>query len=266
MSKDREPSIHITVSDLAKVLKGLGAAGLSAEDVARAARKYAIWNRSMVLDKVYAEKKLEKEAINDNVLFKYMYKLYTMTVRSKHKFHPKRFKLSDARTLALISTVTMDALDFCEMHSLEREVGFKTYLDIGLEKSPKLAALAGSVERIQEAYTARQSLTNNIGTEELYQVYSDHIATYTGQAYTLRSATIMLKFQEAALYCDTHSIEYYTFIAALFGGLAWKSGIPSPSMFSSDYGMQLVYEHLGKAPSTQNAGFVNINLKDLRDD
>jgi len=265
MSQVRQPSIHITVKDLSKVLSKLGIEdkGL-ANDILRLSKKYSLVNRNAIISKAYAIKQLEKEAMSDNALFKQMYALYSLTVRAKHKFSPKRLRPKDTRTLSLISSITLDALEFCSMNNLSQDEGFKIYLDIGLDKSPKLQVLHSSFENIQEIYSARLALGSNTAkAEELLNIYSEHMLNYTGQEYTLRSEPILLKFHEAAKFCEDKGIHPKDFITALFEGLEWKSGIPSPSMFASTYGIQLVYEYLGKNGHSKDTGFKSVNLKDI---
>ena len=262
----REPSLHIKRSDLEKVLKRLSIDDSRALSLAiiKLGKGYTVSNRAVVVDTKYAEKKIIKQNHSDSSNILHFYTIYSMIVKSTHQFTPKRLKEKDSRLMSIVSQVLVDALDFCFLFNLETSEGYKIYLRIGLEKNPQITYLLGKIESIQTTYKAELEYGNGSkGTDKLYKQYQETMLSYTGIDYSLKSPTVLAKFKKAAAWCDNTGVDYKHFILALFEGLEWKKGIPSPSMFLSDYGIQLVYQYIGNNPSPDNDGFTSINLKDI---
>jgi len=261
---NRDSSIHITVSNLEKVLKRMGVDPSIAKEIARLSKGYSASHRNAVIDRAFVEKKIQKESLSDKAVLKEIYALYSMVVKKLHRFTPKRFKVGDSRTMSLVSTVSHDIHEFCANFDLEFRAGAIQYLEIGLEKSPKLVNLASHSEQIQQTYLAIEQMgTDNGNAEKLWHSYNGYLVEYTGLEYDVKSPNTMLKFKQASDWCDKQGIGYDEFIQALFKGLEWASGTPSPSMFMSDYAKQLVYDNAGKAPQHRDSGFTSINLKNL---
>lgn len=266
----REPSIHIKERDLVTILKALDVEGPGslARDILSMSKKYTLHSRAVTLTTQLAEKKLAKESTDNFALYHEVYKYYSMLVRKHHSFTPKRYKKRDAKMISTLATVTGDIVEFAEMHNMEMQEAIRDYLEVAVSKSNKLAYIAGNPEAIQETWKANKAIgTDTKEAKAMMKIYSDYMFKYTGYPYELSSSTILLKFKKASDWCTSKRIEQEDFIRALFEGLEWKTGIPSPSMFSSDYGIQLVYEYMGKKPTqSSNDGFVSINLSDISND
>jgi hypothetical protein len=262
----RDPSIHIRKSDLHKILKRAGYEDPSTivEDIFRVSGKYALKGRGLLIDKAYLDKKMKRETKATDINILSFYKIYSMMVRQEHKYSPKKLKTTDSRRMAQVANILTDAMEFSDNFDLPYEEGYKKYIEIALRKGPSISTLQGSLESTQLEYKAELDLLDGKDiANELKEVYSKYLLSYTGQEYKIDSKPILSKFKKAGLWCIENDIEFEDFIKALFQGLEWKKGIPSPSMFSSDYGKQLVYEYLGSKDSSKELGTKTYNLKGI---
>ena len=262
----REPSIHVKQSDLEKILKRLSIQDAEAlsHSIVSLAKGYSVVTRTVTIATEYAEKKIIKQNVSDASTVMQFYTIYSLLVKQKHKFTPKRLKVKDTTLMSIVSQIMVDAMDFSETFKLDYQEGYRKYLEIGLRNSPKIRSLIGKIEVIQDIYKADMEIGNGSAKAEvLFKHYQEAMMSYTGTEYNVRSSVNMAKFKRAADWCYENNIEPKDFIQGLFKGLEWKQGIPSPNMFTSDYGIQLVYEYLGSKPTDKADGFVSINLKSI---
>jgi len=184
----REPSIHITRSNLkkvlSKVLPNVGFSDKTMDNIMKETSHLSINSRNTLLSNERIEKKansiLSSSRGDTDLLSKLV---YSVRKRAKHKgivqIKP------NTRDWLLLKQMTSQALDFSNEFNLNKRLGFLKYLEVGLSKMKKfsLNKYLSMYEAICETYQAMVEIRDDSEkelTNKLYKSYSSRIMDNTG--------------------------------------------------------------------------------------
>lgn len=250
----REPSIHITKSDLRKVLKTLG---IKEEyfviEIMKRSKTYSLNSRNVVVTNDKLEKKVNKivqSSRKDADLFAQL--VYAIRKSKKHRgiSHMK----PGSKDWDILKEVAASALDFCNEFDLKRRDGFIEYIKIGMDKMKKFSLLKFKAlnENISESYEAKLEINKDPEpdiTESMYKVFFQTIMEETGIPDESRDIperyVWFVRAKEEAKKMDIDPILY---IEAQFAGLDFANSIPHPTqlvgMKARDRVMRYAYKKL----------------------
>lgn len=243
----RNPSVHITESDLVEVLnriKGIEEVKYNSNKLAahilRLSKGRSATNRALKISQERIERrvnKILKSSIGDALLFS---NLLNMVRQTKFK-HRGIVKIDEGhKDWPLLKELSEIALDFCKAFNLSKKEGFTQFISIGISKMNKynlarLKSMADSIIPTYEAYLKIQSDPNGAITDKAYKTYVQIIISKTGIQYDY--STMWEKFVcfvDAAAIIKELGCKPEDYIKAQFHGLEWTKGIPDPIQLIGD--------------------------------
>ena len=248
----REPSIHVSESNLIKVLeeiidsKDAKKMGLDLEYLANQillrGRKYSLSHRKLLVTNKKQQKAAEnvvKSELQYNIMMANI--IYLLRKTKRHK-GIEIIKATNKRDWSILKVITAHALEFSEEYfEGNHKEAFKTYITLGMErmKSFSLNKFPSMSASIIEGYGAMLKLKddkNSDYTERAYKKYNYHVLNNIG-TILVHYDKIPDKykfFMEVAEKCKELKIAPEIYIDAQFDGLKWANGIPDPSQLIGD--------------------------------
>lgn len=238
----RTPSLHISKTDLVKVLKKIldgdnsiefNPKSLATEILVRS-KPYSITNRSISISNQYQERKINrvlKAGLQEAYLFN---KLLSMIRKQRKHRGIQEIKESD-RNWAMIKEVTALAVTFCNDFDLKPEEGFKEYINIALDRMNKFSLNRFPMmhQNICMDYEAKDLILKDENltlTAEAHNYYCNLLFQKVGVPDTYReNPTKYICFVKAVELCVKKGVKVTDYIDAQFDGLAWTSNPPDPS-------------------------------------
>ena len=252
----REPSIHITKTDLEKILTGILPKGVLVsklvEHVFIEATPYSISSRTVVPTNNRIEKKIEKlvksSRMDADLLANALY-----LVRKKLKHKGITQIKPGTKDWETIKTLSINAVEFCNDFNLDKKLGFLKFIEIGLSRlGPKfnlnkLGSLNGTISEIYEANLEILKDDEPDLTMELYQLYSKHILSQTGIFEDFSNEPEKyVWFVRARQQAKKINLSLDLYIEAQFEALDFTRGIPYPSQLVGPKANQRIYQYLYK--------------------
>jgi len=246
----KNPSLHITLTDLTKVLKKLGR-NPSAGDILRESKKYSITSRCIIPNSETEAKKVKK--INSSDL-KWAYEFSkTLYLVRRQRRHIGNINYDEThKDWPTIKQITKEALLFCENFDLEPKEGFKEFLNIVFTKlktfSPnRVLPLVGLIADWYKAQLRIKTNKHKELTQRAYSKYNELVVKGSGffTDYEKEDPIKFVPFIEVAELCyRKYQSEVEIFIVAQFEGLAWKNSIPDPLQLTTEKAIERFIKYL----------------------
>lgn len=249
----REPSLHITRTNLIKVIgnyfdNDIFPAEEIADSIMKAAAPYSISSRSISITNDRIEKKAKKilaSTRNDANLFAQLLQLN----RQKLRHRGVRQIKPNSREWGMIKELAGMALDFSNEFEIERKEGFRIFIQIGLSKMKKfqLNKLLNMYEGICEDYEGKQAILNDPNrefTDKLYKEYVSLIIQKTGIDVDYSEPSTYKYFIEAAEIANKHNLSASIYVKAQFAGFEWRDGYPAPVQLTGTKATQRLNKYL----------------------
>jgi len=232
----REASIHITKSDLIKVLEKLTTiknVEIIADKIFHIAKPYSIHTRTITISNERMEKKAEKLIKSSRRDADFLAQLiYATRKRMKHRGITQT-KVG-SRDWGILKEITAHALDFTNEFNLTRRYGFLKYIEVGLSKMQKfnLNKFLPMYQGICETYQAMVEIekdTDREMTEQMYKIYAQRVIEATGIFDTLEELPEKyVWFVRAREQAKNMNVAVNIYMQAQFDGLDFTGGIPHP--------------------------------------
>lgn len=276
MNKIRIPSLHISKTDLSKILNEiLGDADITTlvNQIFLKARKYALTHRSLLDGQQrLARKRLQIQSSTqaDALLFSETLFLYRQGLKQKGV---SRIKVGSKDWL-IIKESAASALQFAEDFNLPSKEAFTLYISISMSKMNKFnnMKLPSMYSAVCEAYEAMQVIQSD-GTSNLTQIAHK---TYRGLVYEHTNLdfdytklpekyVFFIKAKDIAM---DLGLSPDTYIRAQFEGMKFRNGIPDPAQLIGDKALERVknylYENNMSLNKTTKSGIDFTKLKHLK--
>lgn len=232
MSK-KDPTIHIKLSDLEKVLTHFKS-DIKAYKFFEVASKYNITNRHIIKTTQKSRNKIKRlQDTNEVNVNRFQDKLIRARKQRNHRGITV-IKEGDSSYILLREVATI-ALEFCKTFELGTEKGFSIYISMVLDKSKlfSLSKFKSFKSYVFEKYTQVCIVQDDDSpkrTEEFYNIYLDCVEEKGVKDYELseiEGANMVLGRQQA----DRLKANYYDYIQAQFEGMKGLAEIPPLGSF-----------------------------------
>ena len=238
----RDPILHITESNLTKVLekllsvKGspfeLDSKGL-AEDILKNSKKFQLKGMYIIKSTGATRKKLEKTVAAESVWFeKFNGMLSALRMKAHHK-NAKPITKRDSNYI-MLKEVTLIALDFNNDFQFEMiEEGFTAFITTGIELMGKRYAINKFKyykNRIYERYESLEIIdkdNDKQASKTFYRTWKAVLGRYASMAIDIESEEDYSHIVLARMEADEYKADYKQWITAQFEGLAFLDAIPS---------------------------------------
>jgi len=253
----RDPSLHIKLSDLTKVLADIcqyskeEAEELASEILFRG-KKYSPTSRKILSQagKTSKTTKLLQSSTENAMLFS---KILYMT-RTTMKHRGISMINQTMKEWPFIKESTELAVNFCNDFQLEIDKGFKVYLGIALKKMANkvsLNRLASLHQSIIDTYEAEIEVKNDPNTEltkELFDEFNDKLDRSMGLNYRDHAKYLdkYIHFVKAAALCREYNISPKHFINSQFEFFEGLSTYPEPYQLYTDKAGDRVKKYIFK--------------------
>jgi len=251
----RQPSLHISESNLVKVLLKLDVCSNEQESkqlayqILRAGKKYTITSRKIHVKTKKVEKKAAKlimSSSDDATNFSKI--LHLMRKKARHR--GINIIKPASRDWGMVKEVTKLALDFCIDFDLSKESGFKMYVELGLAKMKKFSLMKfnNSHQSICEEYSALLEIKRDSYPEQtlmVCRIYNQRLLEKSGiDTDYSKIPDKYIYFIEVVKLCKELKVKPKDYILAQFEGLEWASGIPDPMQLVGDKAIQRLNKYL----------------------
>ena len=254
----QDPTIHITLSSLKKVLGKLSVMFPSelAEEILERSQPYAIRDRFVVTVKGTAKekkvKKAEKFSVSEEDVELFNQLLTSYRKSNNHKFIPIRREDVMWKTL---SEVTHDAIDFCNtMEYKDKSIGMLRYITKGIDMMRGkygLNKFKSYRDRIVEEESMERILVNDNDpwkTEQFTTCYVQLMAKESGVVIDKEyfTTTKRVELLYGRLCADDMKISYVDYLKAQFAELNFMGGVPETSHLYGDNAKHRAKSYLAK--------------------
>jgi len=248
----RNPSLHITRSELIRILEEVIGTNQSKEIIAdkilKKARKKAPIHRGITVNSDRMEKKAKKMVManmSDAELFSHL----LLHKRRSMKHRGLTQIKAGSREWSVLKEVTLLANEFCETHNLEKREGYIEFMNIGIERMAKFMLvkflnMANSIIEIYSFIKELQEDEHPQKTEKLYHFYQNQILSKTGMSVDYKKPEKYIYFYRARLQANELKISGVDYIKAQFHALEWRSGYPDPAQLTNSKALQNVTKYL----------------------
>ncbi len=238
----REPGIHINKSSLVLVLNkvlnedfqsGVNIKAL-ADCILEEAKVYSLTHRQLNVDKAKLLKSSSRLVLSTRDSASSFASLLTL-VRKQRRHKGINIIKPGSRDWLMIKEIAKLALDFCNDFDLEREEGFKEYINIALDKMVKFGLMKFNSmhQSICDDYGAKLEIKNDLTpnlTLDCQMVYEKLLGEKHGivRDYSKNPDKFVyfIKAKDEAKKCGV-TIQHY--IKSQFWGLEWANAIPDPA-------------------------------------
>jgi len=247
----RDPSLHITKSQLIKILNKV----LDVEDskgivdkIMKKARKLTPVHRGITVSSDRLEKKVKKATVS-TIADAELFSLILLHKRRSLKHRGLRQIKTGSRDWNLVKDITSLANEFCEAYNLEKKQGYIHFINIGIERMNKfmLVKFLNMASSIIDIYGYMNELDKDDHpnkTKELYTFYQNQILSKTGLRVNYERPEKYVYFYRARQQAEQIGISGIEYIKAQFYALEWRSGYPDPAQLVNDKAIQNLNKYL----------------------
>lgn len=253
----RQPSIHITVKRLQKILESCNiedAKNLSIL-IAKRASNYSINNRSVVITNDKAKRDMErlvKSSLGDAKLMNNL--IYHIRRNKLKQLGASKIKSSNQAQWTQLNELSNLCINFCNDFELGKKEGFIIYLEIGLPKisSPRnlLSKLINMYESICSIYESMKIIKSDDDsklTESIHDYYIQKIEQNTGIRNSFKKDPIIYKcFVGVKSIVKKFNVPYKMYIDAQFIGLSFTESIATPYQLITEKAVERLNSYLYK--------------------
>ena len=266
----RNPSLHITKSDLEKVLLSIQIepnmlVGNLVNEIFDKSQPYQLVGRYKTIAKTKAKtkKKIAKSQEVDSRLPKGSVERFNRLLivwRTQNNPYTKvRNITKDDRDYILLKEVALKAYDFAMYFELGVQAGFEQYIQIGLAsmRRYRLGAFKSYEKSIYEKFESVRDVDNDDKadkTNHFYQIWRLAMMKYTELETIPNLQTDKTKYIHilyARKQADEPGADYELWIEAQFEGLSFMSVIPQLSQFYGDNAKKRYERHLLNSPAVE---------------
>lgn len=263
----RNPSIHVTKSDLVIILQSVMPQGTDCKGMAATifvkAIPFNIKNRFIVKGDAVTKKKAEKlvqrkksessfGVENFNAL------LYGIRMERGVKHQQKLHKGTNEWNL--LSDIYSLADDFVSTFEISNErEGFKSFIELGLTLMGKAYALNKFkfyTSHIHKAYEAKILLETDEtpdNSKRFWIIWQEVMIEYAGKVYDITtSAEKFMPMVYGKMEADEAEADYEDWIVAQFEGLAFHKSLPEPAQFYGPNAKLRWEKYMANKGSTKN--------------
>lgn len=252
----RDPSIHIKLSDLVHILKTkVFDKNLKPADLGMVLLKecapYSVSTRSVISSNLRVERKAKK-LIHSSRLDSDLFSQLIYATRKSLKHRGITLIKPGSKDWDMVKEITTKALDFCLEFELGKREGFIQYIKIGISKMIKfnLNKFNGLHEIICETYSAIKEIEKDTDpelTKELYNYYSQEVIRVTGIFEPIdNDPEKYVYFVKARQLAEELNVSLDLYIEAQFDGLNFAKGIPHPVQLTGVNARQRLIRYLYK--------------------
>ena len=254
----QDPTIHIKISDLKKVLSKLAIMfpDQLAEEILVESQPYALRNRFVAevkgSGKAKKAKKAEKFSISEDLVEQFNGILTSYRMANSHRFIP--IKREDVMW-KLLSEVAHDAMEFCTtMEYKDVHTGMLRYISKGIELMRGkygLARFKSFRDRIVDEVSLERIYAEDespIETTQFTDCYLQLLAkepgiSKDGYTFTISQRVDLLYGRRDA---DLLKVDYFQYLKAQFAELNFLGGVPETVHLHGDNAKQRVRSYLAK--------------------
>jgi hypothetical protein len=252
----RDPSIHITESNLRKILKEFDMDVIMDKNFDKfisqfmgKAKLYSVSNRSISVTNKTLEKKTNR-VLNSTIADTELFSQLLLHTRRKLKHQGLVQIKPGSRDWLILKEIVSLANEFCETFSLEKREGYIHFINIGVSKMNKfmLVKFTPMGSSIIETFQAQLDLQDDDKpkeTEKMYNFYVNQILSKTGIPidYT-KNPDKYIYFYKARVLAKGLGVDALTYIKAQFYALEWRNGYPDPIQLIGDKAVQYLNKYL----------------------
>jgi len=271
----REPSLHISKTDLEYILSKYGFSVKECSKIVRFLLKegsfYQLSARKKLAMHHFKTKALEKKFNTISIsprdkAIKFM-NLYNSLRRLKFKYGVKDVK-ENTKDWTLLKEASFLADRFGQDFSIDPEKAYKIYIETAIDFLTPFSTLklVTMYELICECYQALLEIESDKNievTQKLYDEYYRTIYSKTGITNDYRTRpNKYVYFVRAASIAVERGIDPHDYIVSQFQNLDWINGVPDPSLLIGDKALERLQKYLfssnKKVNKTLNKVYENI--------
>lgn len=282
----RDPSLHITKSNLARILAEVEFNARTnpmslADAIMTASIPYQIKDRYLQLleqnkvtkDKITRSIKAD-QTTSDQDVGKMNLILHTLRMASNPHVKPKPI-LRDSKDYLMLKDITKLAIIFCETFGIEnKNEGFKEYLTIGLSlmRNYSLNRFKYYDNRIHEDLNARVTLAHDPdkeGTESFKEMLVEAMRYYSSMEFFIKKDEhhSLLHVYHGRVHADEVGAEHDDWIIAQFEGLAFLDTLPELSQFYGENALGRYKKYMvNKVKTTEESESITEKYEDHEED
>lgn len=252
----RDPSLHITESNLKKILKELDLHVVfgtkfdqAVKMIMNKGRLYSANHRKITVNQKAIEAKTTR-VLNSTTKDAELFSLLLLHARRKLNHRGLTQIKQNSREWLTLKEVVNLANEFCETFSMEKREGYIHFINIGISKMNKfmLVKFTPMGNSIIETYSAKLELEddkNSTETEKMYNFYVNQILSKTGVPVDYKNnPDKYVYFLRARLLAEQVGVNAITYIKAQFYALEWRNGYPDPIQLVGEKAMQHLNKYL----------------------
>ena len=244
----REPSIHITISNLKILIKEYDTA-LTDKELEGLVKFIALKGKTRSLSHrsslEVSNKRVEKK-LNNTLKFSsksdsLLFASTLIKIRTKMKHRGINLIKESSKDWEFIRQASELAYNFCKDFELDKREGFKIYIEEALKMMSRfnLRQINSKHDQICERYEAITRMDddpNKILTEKAYDTYIGRVYSKTGMApkYKENQPDKYLYFIKVGEICKELGISPVHFVNGNFESLSWTNSIPMPEQLVTE--------------------------------
>jgi hypothetical protein len=247
----RDPSLHISESNLTRILREIGIpkAAEVAQQLIKKGKLHTLNNRKLTVSTKKMEKKVNR-ILNSTTADAELFSQLLLHTRRKLKHRGLTQIKQNSREWLIIKDIVSLANEFCETFKLEKREGYIHFINIGISKMNKFMLIKFNPmgNSIIETYSAMLELEDDDSpkkTESMHQFYQSQILSRTGIPIDYsKNPDKYVYFYRCKLLAKELNIDGNTFIKAQFYALEWRNGYPDPVQLVGDKAMNNLNKYL----------------------
>lgn len=236
----RDPSIHITKSNLLNVCRKAGITFPEdfVDELMMESVKINIRNRVIVVAKSAVRKKLVKTIYAEDQIVEDFNRAYTMILKDNDIRAAQIYK--DSQSYLTLKEIAKSAQTFCESFDMQDMIsGFKVYVQLGvdiLERNFSIYRLKSAEARIINRYENVQMLADDSdkdGTLRMMKAWRKSMMAFHSMEFDVLDPARLAVFVLARQDADTLKADYQDYMDAQFDKWTYLNAMPE---FSQLYG------------------------------
>lgn len=270
----RDPSIHITYTNLKMILKSLGLEGHEnlAQRIMQEAVPYSIIDRYVVTGDSEVRKKARKviaASATTGITAEQFNRLLT-TIRMQRQFKGVVAIRKDDTQWTLLREITQISNEFSTAQGIDPYEGAKSFITLGLglmKHNYGLGKFKYYRERINEMYTAATMVNNDPEPRETAKVYESWqllMKNYANYAYPIEKPEEYVKMIYVRMEAQAVGATYRNWLTAQFEFFTLLNTVPSLNQLVSETARQRYYEYMAKKGS--NGKVLKNDVTDYKSD
>lgn len=253
----REPSLHVTRTDLEYILSKFGLNGKELDTLVKfllqEGSNHQLTNRKRLIATYYntktIKKKMDTAAISDRGNTLKFLKELEIQRKVKLKFGVKPIK-ENTKDWGFVKEASSLCEEYCMAFNMSWEEGCKSYIAAAIDyidrfSVMKLVTMYEFICQTQQAMTEIMSDENVDLTQEIYHEYNHIISAKTGLSNDFKSRpNKYVFFVRAATLAKSKDVSALDFVRAQFKSLEWVNGLPDPSLMIGDKAVERLQKYL----------------------